>query len=294
MTSITALCDIVINDYLLTGQRALRAKIDPSLNSTVTSVSLTDAQGPVGPGTVLSSGFEEMTVWSGTVSPFTVQRGDLGSTAQAHLQYAIAEINPIFPRSRVLRAIQSEIVSLNADPGIYRIALQEFATTSATKIYDLGNVDVKGVAGVHQLDDGADYDEWVPVNRWSIVRGLTGQTGISADAGIQIDAAYKGYQTRVMVKHPLGSVTSTTSDVEGTTGVPNVRLLAVGAALQLNAGREIKRSFIEHQPNSRRANEVQPFQTLGSQRELQALYRRLKGELQTSLTQKYPARRNRR
>ena len=288
MTTIRALVDATIDDYLMTGQRVSRGRSATAIDDATTTLTLSESTEQVGPNTLLQHDFELMSVWSVTGSALTIERGDYSSTAASIPAGSILQINPIFRRHNVLEAIKMEIASLNADPGIWQPRVVDLTTSgSLADIYDLGAGEVHGVAAVDQLVD----DVWEPVSRWEVKRGLTGKTGITGDAGLQIIGAYSNRPIRAVVKAPLGVVNSTTASVETTTGLANVRLLAVGAAIQMNAGREIKRSFIEHQGSSRRANEVQPFQTLSSGRELQALYKRLKGEAITALNQKYPSRR---
>ena len=293
MTSARELVDRTVEDFLMTGQRELRAKLGADLTASQTNVTLSSVQGSVASGSLLQAGFELMPVWSlsSSGSIAEVERGDYGSAAVVHTAGEVVEIDPIFTRMRVLRALQSSVNSLSDEPGIWKPATVTFTPTSSQEVYDLGTVEVRRIVRVSQLVEG----DWIPIDHsWELVHGLTGQTDITGDSGIRLNYYDSNKPVRVVIETPLGSILDSTPDLEETTGLANVSILAVGAALELNAGRAIKRSFIEGQGDSRRANEVAPFQTESSGRELKALYKRLKGEAVSRLTQLYPYRRKRR
>ena len=275
--------------YLMTGAREARAQLNGAITNSAPTITFDNAIIPIAPNQLLEIDDELMTVWSVSGSVATVHRGDEGTTAVAHADNAIIKINPIFPNARILRAMQAEIASLSADPTLWKPTIVEIEYESSELTYDLGALDVLGIAAVDIEDD----DDWTPLYRWRLVRGLTGQTGITGDAAINILDGRSGDVARVIVKTPLGQITSSTADVESTVGIPSATLLSVGAALHLAAGREIKRTFIEGQGDTRRANEVPAYQTVNSTRSLEALHKRLKADAQRALAQKYPPRRKR-
>lgn len=290
MASTLELVDQTINEYLMTGQRMARAKLGADLNASETDVTLANVQGGLYEGSVLQVGFEAMGVWSYVDPTASVQRGDYGSTAATHTTGDVAEIDPIFPRYRVLRAIQDELLVLDGDPSIYAPTVVSFTSDEPNDIYDLGANEIHGILDVDQLIDGV----WAPADDWQVVRGLTGQPGYTGDVGLIINNGASGATTRVAYKGALGSIDENTADVAATVGLDILPLLAVGATLHLIAGREVKRTFIEHQGSARRANEVAPFQTLSSGRELEKLYKRLRTQLVSQLYSQYPLRRKRR
>ena len=291
MTSALELVDRTIDDFLMTGQRVLRAKLNAGVTSATVSIELKQNQGALAEGQLLQANFELMEVWSATGQTVVVERGDYGTTAVDHSANAIVEVDPIFPRSRVLRSLQSAATSLSGEPGIWKPLVVEFTPVSGTEVYDLGTTEVRNVVAVDQLVHG----DWVPLDyAWELVRGLTGQTGITGDVGLRLNYYQSLLPVRVICEAPLGAIDETTADVETTVGLENATILAVGAALELNAGRAIKRSFIEGAGDSRRANEVAPYQTENSSRELRALYKQLVGQAVTRLSQLYPHKRKRR
>ena len=275
--------------YLMTGAREARAQLNGAVTDSATTITFDNPMIPLAPNQLLEIDNELMTVWSVSGSVATVLRGDEGTTAAAHADNSVIKINPIFPNARILRAMQAEITSLAADPTLWKPTIVELEYDSSELTYDLGAVDVLGIAAVDTEDD----DDWTPLYRWRLVRGLTGQTGITGDVGINILDGHSGDTIRVVAKTPLAQITATTADVETTVGIPSATLLSVGAALHLAAGREIKRTFIEGQGDTRRANEVPAYQTVNATRNLDALYKRLKADAQRTLAQKYPPRRKR-
>lgn len=292
MTTARQLVDRTIEDFLMTGQRLLRAKLATGMNASTDQLTFTTLQGSVAEGSMLQIDFELMPVWTLSGSTVTVERGDFGSTPTAHLAGDIIEVDPIFTRQRVLRAIQAEIQSLSDEPGIWTPTIVDLTLAASTEVYDLGANEIRGVVDVHELVQG----DWVPIrSSWELVRGLANKTGFTGDAGLRLNHSVRSTsEVRVICESPLATIDASTTDVETSTGLPNATLLAVGAAIQLNAGRAIKRSFLEHQGDTRRANEVAPYQTENSSRELKALYKTLKEQTITRLSQMYPHRRKRR
>ena len=275
--------------YLMTGAREARAQLNGAVTDSATTITFDNPLIPIAANQLLEIDNELMTVWSVSGSTATVLRGDEGTTPAAHADNSVIKINPIFPNARILRAMQAEITSLAADPTLWKPTIVELEYDSSELTYDLGALDVLGIAAVDTEDD----DDWTPLYRWRLVRGLTGQTGITGDVGINISDGHSGDTIRVVAKTPLAQITATTADVEATVGIPSATLLSVGAALHLAAGREIKRTFIEGQGDTRRANEVPAYQTVNATRNLDALYKRLKADAQRTLAQKYPPRRKR-
>ena len=290
MTSATEMVREARTTYLMTGQREARARLNTAMAADDLTMALTNAMITPAINQYYEVDWELMTAWSVAGSTVTVERGEEGTTPAIHTQGTVVTINPIFPRSRILAAAQAELTSLSSDPTLWKPTVIELEGSRSDYTYDLGAIDVRGIAAV-DIEDGTG--NWTPLNMWTLKHGLTGQTGITGDVGLNIRNGVDGRTIRVVAKTPLPQITSTTADIETTTGLPSASLLAVGAALRLAAGREIKRTFIEGQGDTRRANEVQPYQTMGSTRNLEALYKRLRGEAQMALSQKYPARRKR-
>ena len=290
MTSATEMVREARTTYLMTGQREARARLDTAMLSNDLTMTVADAMIPLASNQYLEVEWELMTAWSVAGAVVTVERGEEGTTPVAHAQGKVVTINPIFPQSRILAAAQAELASLSSDPTLWKPTVIEFPYNRSDYTYDLGATEISGIAAV-DISDGTG--NWTPLNLWTLKRGLTGQEGITADCGINIRGGADGRTVRVVAKTPLGSIDSDTTDVETDTGLPSASLLAVGAALRLAAGREIKRTFIEGQGDSRRANEVAPYQTMSSTRNLEALYKRLRGEAQSAINQRYPAKRKR-
>ena len=84
--------------------------------------------------------------------------------------------------------------------------------------------------------------------------------------------AYPGLPFYVTYAFPLIQMSQLTDPVVETTGLPPtaVDLPPLGAACRLVEGREVKRNFIESQPDPRKAPEVPPGAVMNSMRGLDA------------------------
>ena len=83
--------------------------------------------------------------------------------------------------------------------------------------------------------------------------------------------AYPGLPIHIQFLSPFNQLTNLTDDLTTVAGLPNSMydLPDLGAALRLMDPREIKRNFIESQPDPRKAPEVPPAATANSQARLE-------------------------
>lgn len=223
-------------------------------------------------------------------------RGDLGSTAAAHLSGASVALNPRWPTFDLFEALNDELRDLSTPGnGLYRELTVELNYDADRLGYNL--------TGVTTLDDVLDvearqYDnslvQWFPLSEhhWRLQRqAKPGEFASGLALYLHTDAAVvDGQPIRVTYKAPFGLVASLDDNVETTTGVwtEAVDLLWMGAALIVGGVKEIRRNDTESQGDTRRPDEVPPGAVLNSIRGLAARYaRRIEAE-RTRLHQRRP------
>ncbi len=273
MTTVNDLVVACREDFLLAGAATSRTRINGAINDTTDTVVVDDASG-IATGSRISIGFEDMHVWSVASNTLTVQRGDYGSTASTHADNAIVTISPEYSDAKILRSLQATVEDLRQDTGLYRVSHVDFDPPHTTE-FVLGpapdgssEVGYDGVLEVLMETDDV-LEPWARV-KWNVVQVADAD---GSDALVTIhDATYRNATVRVVRRLALGSLLSTTTDVETDVGILATDLLAVGAALRLTAGRAIRRTSLHAQGDSRRANEVAAFSTGNASRDLERRY----------------------
>lgn len=281
MTSAAELVHQIRTDILMSGGRDARNRLLSTMTADATTATLEFPHNLVA-NDKLSVGFEDMGVWGASGKTVTVQRGDEGTTAATHAIGDVVIINAKFSPGQVLRSMQAEVQTLNSEPSLYVPSFTTFAATGGTWTYALDGIDPDRVLKV-EGESRSDDDEWYPVVSYAVQRSATG-TSIVLHDGWDGDV-------RVTYKADYTTLDADTADVAATVGIGDPYLLAVGAALRLTVGRPIRRSFMENQGDSRRANEVPGFVTEQSDRNLERRYRQLLDAEKRRLLQRHQPRR---
>lgn len=274
-TTAAELVDICRADFLQPGRRLEQTKLASAV--TVSETALTfQYQRSVTSGQRLSIGFEDLMVWDTSGSTVEVERGFASTTAEAHDAGSLVTISPSVSDAQILRAMNSVLVSLSAEPGLYRMASVDLVagTDDATYTLPAGAEDVYGV----EWDPVDERKQWIRRFR---VRGLALSLYEYVEPGATITVYYRT---------SYGAVTSATTDAATDSGLENLDLLTMGAAIRLNAGREISRTQLDTQGSTRRANEVPAFSALSSGRTLEQQFKRVKANEAAALYSRWPAR----
>jgi len=261
MTTLQACIDEA-RDHLNTGQpdrvNVLATSID---NSPATvSVSFQHAVEGVAPGTRISIGLENMHVVGVSGTTATVIRAFNGTDISAHTAGDLIRINPQFPDSRIKKFINRCIEGLPGD-GLYRILDTEFTYTPSVSGYGITAPNLLNVWRVR-------YDYPGPQRDWPLLAPqdyLVDENPNETDfpSGVQIvlrQGGYPGRKVRVSYKASFNTLSALTDTLETTAGLHNSahEIPAMGAALRCLYGRDIKRSFLNRQPEPRRQEEVPP------------------------------------
>lgn len=263
--------------YLLTGFREEKNQLQTSVPSGATTLSFTYPLGSIAQGTRLAVDteiFYVMATAAGNPVTATVLPGMDGSTTAAHNANAIVTVNPKFSDWDCFRAFNREIADLSSPGnGLYQIKTIEATYNPAVFGYDLNVSNLIDVWDIRFQVPGP-YKTWPRIRRWQLVQN-SDTTDFPSGNMIRLDeAAFPGRPIRVWAMCGFTPAVATTDDLQAAVGLPATAndIPALGTAIRLQSGREVKRNFTEVMGEPRRAEEVPPGANLGASRELLRIY----------------------
>jgi len=263
----------------------------------------------IAPGVILSAELELMyvTAWDASNLTATVTRGYYGSVPSNHDAGVIVYLNPRYSRYDIGVAINDDLRDLSSPSnGLFRVDSTSIPFNPVFQGYDLGDlpnnfIDVLSV----NFRIAPPTHNFPAIRNWRVQRQMFSSAG-SADSifpsgqGIQLyEQGWPGLPMYLMYSAPFIPLVNLTDDVTMTpvsnlaaadapynykgvvplvNGVPvqlanlpstAIDIPALGAQIKLMESREIKRNFIEAQPDSRKATDVPAGATNASFRALQ-------------------------
>lgn len=280
----------------MTGQpdrlNVLQASIDN--NPSTTSVQFLYELRGVADGTRLCIGLEEMHVVTvsgqGAGSTATVVRAVNGSSIAAHSANDQIQVAPQFSDFKVSKYINTALDQLSSD-GLFQIKTKEFEFIPTQAGY---NLDVTDLIDVWRVS----YDYPGPMQDWPVItpdRYHIDQAANTTDfpSGIKLviqEGGYPGHNVRVAYRAPYTHLSALTDNVLTVSGLHTEAhdLPSLAACIQLLAGREVKRSFLNRQPEPRRQQEVPPGAANQSMVPLLKLYKDRCAQESRRLKRRYP------
>jgi hypothetical protein len=245
---------------MLAGVVEERNKLASSLDDSTTSVVLSYDLGGFRAGSVFEIESELFYVWEANTASktLTVERGYGGTTAAAHSANVLVTLNPRFPRAQMFDAVNAELDDLSSTMnGLFRVVTvdltyngsdRQINVTSASSIIELLDVRLR-----YQADD------------YPVIHSARLQTGLpttdfASGYTLVLDEPVMAGTLRVRYKAPFTRATAESSDLTTNCFLPTTcdDIVETGVILRMMNGREIKRSFIESQGDTRRADEVPP------------------------------------
>lgn len=293
MTTLSNLVEST-RQHLLSGHREPLNKL--AVAATINATSLTFTY-PINfkAGALLQIDTELFHVWSVNTVALTaaVEPARDGSTSAAHVINSLVAVNPRFPTTAVIRALNDELASLSSPAnGLFQVRYADLTPNAARTGYDLaGATSVLDVMEVRQRTDNTAEKNW-PRLPFSFDRSVSATDFPSGFALFLPGHASTSQSIRVQYRAPFTPLVNLADDVLTVAGLPTSAhdIPPLGAAWRLVAGREIKRNFTEAQGDTRRAQEVSPGAMAASARNLAALRQQRIMEEATSLQQLYPLR----
>lgn len=297
MATLNATIDTCLTDYLLTGQREPRNVLATGIDSDDTSVVLTYDLRAAQEGSRICIDFEDLYVVASDTTSKTVTaiRGDGGTTAASHSAGAIVWVNPKWSRGQVLRTINAELESLSG-LGIYRMATIDLTYNSSVAGYDMTGLTPDDVIDVYEVraDDPGPTNAWRPIRSWTLIRDAPTTDFASGLGLVLFEPGSPGHTIRVTYRKRFTQVTSAdgATDLATSAGIDREAhdLVALGAAVKLMAGVEVRRSQLNAQPDTRRSEEVPPGAVLQSYTGLVKQYEKRLREERARLARRYPIR----
>lgn len=217
-------------------------------------------------GTVISIGTSTFYVWEANVNlkTATVQASWDGTADQDWPAGTIVRVAPRFTDSQILRAINEEITDLSSPSnGLFQIGTSELVYDSALVGYDL-SLAPNMISPIElRVENPGSFKEWtrIPSFKYRVVKGApTGEEGFESGMALflyDMWAGATGDRLHLTYRKGFNNLSNLYS-TKSSTGLPSSAwdIPPIGAAISLMAGREIKRSFVESQGDSRRATEV--------------------------------------
>lgn len=295
----TTLSDAIelTRQYLMTGQQDRINVLQTTVDASIETVQFEhEAKGLV-PNARFAIELEEFhtIAASGTApgSTATVIRGFGGSTAAAHTAGAIIRIAPQFSDWRIAQEINQELQDLSApNAGLFRMRNYEFTFSPARAGYDIPVTDMIDVWRVNYDSPGPLHD-WPVFNRrdWFLDQSASTSDFSSGNQLVLRQAASPGRTVKVAYKAKFGGpLTALSDNILTVTGlhVEAHQLLSLGAAISLAMGRDIKRSFMESQPEPRRSSEVGTSAGQIAMRPIISMYQSQLVSEVTRLQQRFP------
>ena len=296
MTTFAEVINVTRNDFLLAGGGEQRNRLSSAVDSSVTSFQFTYDVDRLGSGTKLSVDNEDLSVWDVNVSSktATVQRGDYGSTAAAHVDDSVVIVNPsVATPAAVGRAVNSELRALSSrHSGLYQMKYVDLTYDSSREGYDLtGLTNFLSIWQIRYKATGSEID-WPILSEWSHQPLAPTSDFASGQVLFIREDAQQGNPVRVWYRASFNTLSAPTDDVTAVSGlhVEAHDILSIGAAWRLTAGREVARNIYENQGDTRRATEVPPGANLGASRNLDALRADRIKEEAARLASLYPIR----
>jgi hypothetical protein len=218
------------------------------------------------PGQVLSVGTSTFYVWevSTTLKTATVQANWDGTPDQDWPAGTIVRVAPRFTDTQILRALNEEINDLSSPSnGLFQIGTTELVYDSALVGYDR-SLAPNMISPIElRVENPGSFKEWtrIPSHKYRIVKGApTGEEGFESGMALflyDMWAGATGDRLHLTYRKGFNNLSNSFS-TKIATGMPASAwdIPPIGAAISLMAGREIKRSFVESQGDSRRAAEV--------------------------------------
>ena len=232
-------------------------------------------------GTVISVGTSTFYVWEANVNlkSATVQANWDGTLDQDLPAGSIVRVAPRFTDAQILRAINEDIHDLSSpSSGLFQIGTAELTYDSASVGYDLSAAPNMISPIELRVENPGSFKEWtrIPSFKFRIVKGApTGDEGFESGMALFLYDTWAGATgDRLHLTYRKGfNQLSNSYSTKLSTGIPSSAwdIPPIGAAISLMAGREIKRSFVEAQGDSRRAAEVTAGTSTSSVRALIAL-----------------------
>jgi hypothetical protein len=238
-----------------------------------------------------------VTNWNSASGTATIVRSYLGSTAATHTANTLVYVQPKYTRFDVAVTLNDELNRLSSpDMGMFQIGVSTVTYNPVYMGYDLGSIPTNFL-DVLEIRHKIPFPtrNYPKISKWKVLRSIPDSTVFPSGAGIVIyEGGYPGQPFYIQYSAPYTPVDLTvlanyTADLTTITGLQATALdiPPLGAEIQLTLPREIKRNFMESQPDPRKAPEVPSLAVSNSVQAMQILYTNRVTEEAARLTRQY-------
>jgi hypothetical protein len=253
-------------------------------------------------GALLSCDYELMmitaitTVTSYTV--VTVVRGYNGSAAATHNQNASVFIQPRYTRFDIGVALNDELRRLSSpDNGLFQVKELTITYNPVYMGYDLGQAATDNFIDILEIRHKIPFPSrnYPKIGKWKVLRSIPDSTIFPSGQGIVFyEGGYPGQPVYVQYSAPFTPVdltnpTAFTTDIGTLTGMTDTMsdIPPLGVEIQLTLPREIRRNFMDVQPDPRKAPEVPSLAVSNSVQAMQIVYNQRVSEEAGRLSRQY-------
>lgn len=223
----------------------------------------------------------------------TVMGAQKGTTAANHSNGAVVTVNPRFYSYSIWTNLNHTLHDLSSE-GLYREVAIDVTFNPVVAAYDLTGSSDDTVIDILEVR----YQQTGPTKRfpvirnWSLMRDMPTSQFASGNALVVDGGGFPGLPLRVRYAANFTEMTSLTDDVTTTSGLRDTAddLPPIGAAIRELMGRDIKRTFLEAQPDTRRAQEVPPGTAQGALTTLRRMWEAGVQAERMRQVQRYPYR----
>lgn len=248
----TTLADIIAETrtYLYSNETPEANRLNGAVTSGATSITLHYNPGTATQrGAIISIDLEHIRVWETSGDALTVvERGVDGTTPAAHADGTYVEVMPKFSPFQIQRAINEDLDDL-AGEGLFTIKTLDITYNPAVTGYDLAGTTASQVMAIQELryKQPGPTKYWPAIRSFRIGRDMSSGEFSSTFALFIMESGYPGLPIHVRYRSRFSPFVNLTDDAQTVAGLPNEAnsLPALGAAIALMAGREIKRNFTE-------------------------------------------------
>lgn len=264
--------------YLVSSQRDMAVQLTAGCEAGTDTLIVGGVAAPsIAIGAILSVDLEIFYVLGVNNDTVMVVPGYQGSEPASHAAGTLCFIDPEFTKFDIAVAINDDLDDLSSpENSLYGIDSAAITYNPTYMGYDLGAlpenfIDVLEVR--YQIPTPTHNFPLIGGNKWQVARQINNNAIWPSGRGlITYESAYPGLPMYVTYAYPFVHMVDLTDPVVATTGLPStaVDIPPMGAAIRLGDGREVKRNFIESQPDARKAPEVPPGAVGGSFKWLEA------------------------
>lgn len=191
-----------------------------------------------------------------------------GSSPAAHSAGTVCYINPRFSRFDIAAAVNDDLLDLSAPyNGLGQVKTIDITYNPVYMGYDLGSgfdsASSKVLEVSYKIAPPTRSFPLIRKGDYRVVRNQSDAAFPSGNGIVLYREGFPGLPVHVQYLAPFAPLANLSDDLHTVAGLPTaaVDLPAIGAQILLVQPREVKRTFIESQPDARKATEVPPNAT---------------------------------